>query len=163
MPILCLTKAMTLKRFIEIFMRTMISSPLSFARKWSIQNGLPNRVSQYAPMATLYTKKSSIIKDQRRRTKYCCEKICIKHPKDQKDLFDCPFIDSKTAHGMVKYTHFKDVIENLDRHYRIRLSTNILNLIGLLSNANMVSLRKTDIAWNIQILITELNMYSSTP
>ncbi|NIU01639.1 MAG: transposase [Aliifodinibius sp.] len=45
---------------------------------------------------------------QRKRTRYYCEKICIKNPKAQKDFFDCQLINSEAPHGMVKYTLFKD-------------------------------------------------------
>jgi hypothetical protein len=45
---------------------------------------------------------------QRQRTKYCCEKICVKNPKAQGEFFDCEVLQSKTRHGLVKYTYFKD-------------------------------------------------------
>ena len=55
-----------------------------------------------------YALKKKVIDYQRKRTKYCCEKVCIKNPKTQTDFFDCQFLKSKSPHGMVKYTHFKD-------------------------------------------------------
>lgn len=45
---------------------------------------------------------------QRQRTKYCCEKICVKNPKAQGDFFDCEVLHSENHHGLVKYTYFKD-------------------------------------------------------
>jgi hypothetical protein len=55
-----------------------------------------------------YAMRKKGIDYQRRRTKYCCEKICVKHPKAQKDFFHCQFLSSQNSHGMVKYTCFKD-------------------------------------------------------
>ena len=55
-----------------------------------------------------YAMRKKGIDYQRKRTQYCCEKICAKNPKDQKVFFDCEFLNSKNSHGMIKYTHFKD-------------------------------------------------------
>ena len=53
-----------------------------------------------------YAMRKKGIDYQRKRTQYCCEKICAKNPKDQKDFFDCEFLNSINSHGMIKYTHF---------------------------------------------------------
>jgi hypothetical protein len=55
-----------------------------------------------------YAMQKRVIDYQRKRTKYCCDKICIKNPKAQKNCFECEFLCSQNSHGMVKYTHFKD-------------------------------------------------------
>lgn len=55
-----------------------------------------------------YALHKKVIDYQRKRTKFCCEKTCVQNPKAQQDFFECQFIDSKTPHGVVKYTRFKD-------------------------------------------------------
>ena len=45
---------------------------------------------------------------KRKRTKYCCRKICLKRPKQQGDLFDCDNIDLDNSNGITIYTRFKD-------------------------------------------------------
>ncbi len=45
---------------------------------------------------------------KRKRTKYCCRKICTKKPKYQTELFYCDKVDSKNPNGLTIYTHFKD-------------------------------------------------------
>lgn len=55
-----------------------------------------------------YILKKKGIDYQRKRTKYCCEKICLINPKAQSDFFDCQVVNSDNRHGLVKYTYFKD-------------------------------------------------------
>jgi hypothetical protein len=45
---------------------------------------------------------------KRKRTKYCCRKVCLKRPKQQNDLFSCDNIGLKNSNGITFYTHFKD-------------------------------------------------------
>ncbi len=45
---------------------------------------------------------------KRKRTKYCCRKICSKKPYQQSDLFHCDILDSNNPNGAVVYTRFKD-------------------------------------------------------
>jgi len=44
----------------------------------------------------------------RKRTKYCCRKACLKRPKMQSDLFNCDNVDLNNPNGITFYTHFKD-------------------------------------------------------
>ena len=45
---------------------------------------------------------------KRKRTKYCCRKMCLKRPKQQSDLFHCDNLDLNNSNGITIYTHFKD-------------------------------------------------------
>jgi len=45
---------------------------------------------------------------KRKRTKYCCRKVCAKRPKEQDDLFDCENLNCNNSNGITIYTHFKD-------------------------------------------------------
>jgi hypothetical protein len=45
---------------------------------------------------------------KRKRTKYCCRKVCVKRPTQQSDLFDCENLGSDNPNGITIYTHFKD-------------------------------------------------------
>lgn len=58
------------------------------------------------PFGYVLRKKS--IDYQRKRTKYCCEKICLKQSNLQRDFFNCEIVKNEKHHGLVKYTYFKD-------------------------------------------------------
>lgn len=58
------------------------------------------------PFGYVLQKKS--IDYQRKRTKYCCEKTCLKQPNLQSDFFNCELVHNENCHGLVKYTYFKD-------------------------------------------------------
>ena len=45
---------------------------------------------------------------KRKRTKFCCRKICLRKAKQQADLFDCDIVTSRNPNGKIVYTYFKD-------------------------------------------------------
>ena len=55
-----------------------------------------------------YVMKKKVVDHNRKRTKFCCEKICSKKPKSQENFFECDIIKLEHPHGLVSYTHFKD-------------------------------------------------------
>jgi hypothetical protein len=78
----------------------IIRKKMVYAKQFT-KSGLP-----LCPFGYAMRKKG--IDYQRKRTKFCCEKTCVKNPKAQKDFFDCEFLSSKNSHGTAKYTYFKD-------------------------------------------------------
>lgn len=45
---------------------------------------------------------------KRKRTKYCCRKICLKKSNQQNNLFHCDKKNLNNSNGITIYTHFKD-------------------------------------------------------
>lgn len=58
------------------------------------------------PFSYVLRKKS--IDYKRKRTKYCCEKTCLKQPNLQRDFFNCNIVNKENSHGLVQYTYFKN-------------------------------------------------------
>jgi len=80
--------------------------PIIFRKKMVYPNSFTKSGFPLCPFGYAMQKKS--IDYKRKRTKYCCQKMCLKTPKAQPDLFDCSTVHSPHPYGMVKYTHFKD-------------------------------------------------------
>lgn len=45
---------------------------------------------------------------QRKRTKYVCDRQCMRKSKQQPELFTCRYLQGSDSHGLVVYTHFND-------------------------------------------------------
>ena len=80
--------------------------PIIIRKKMVYPKNFTNSGFPLCPFGYAMRKKS--IDYKRKRTKYCCQKMCLKTPKIQADLFDCSTVHSAHPYGMVKYTYFKD-------------------------------------------------------
>lgn len=80
--------------------------PVIIRRKMVYSKGFTKSGIPLCPFG--YSLKKKVVDYHRKRTKYCCEKTCVKNPTPQTNFFACKFIDSEGPNGMIKYTHFKD-------------------------------------------------------
>lgn len=80
--------------------------PIIIRKKMVYSKKFTKTGSPLCPFGYALYKKS--IDYKRKRTKYCCERTCLKQPNLQRDFFNCEIVNKENRHGLVQYTLFKD-------------------------------------------------------